>query len=156
VWLVGCAFWGAGLFALWLAALALLEGVSHFAGEGQILPPDAPAGRRARLAVVAWLIGGGAGAAALGALASAWGRPGRPTPLSRLAGDGLLLVGGLGLFYGVLVLAASAVHARPEDDNLYLWLGCCSSAAGLVLAPAGAWLRHSPGVTNEAKGGGAT
>jgi hypothetical protein len=141
VWLAGYVVWSAGLLALWLAALALLEGVSHFGGEGQILSPDSSAGRRDRLTFVGTLVGEGVGAVALGALARAWGRPDRPRRLSRLSGDGLLFLGGLGLFYGVLVLAAS-IHAQPEDDALYLWLGGAALAAGLVMAPAGAWLRR--------------
>jgi hypothetical protein len=137
----GYAVGGVGVFALWLAVGVLLEGVTHMAGEGQPLPADTPEGRRERLMLVGVFIAVGVCGIGLGAAAVAWARePRRPVRLAGLVGNAILFAGGVCLFYGLLVLAAT-VPVRFQVDPLYLWLGGGAVAVAPALILTGAWLR---------------
>jgi hypothetical protein len=137
---VGYLFGGFGLLALWFAAGILLEGITHLAGEGQRLAPDTPAQRRDRLILAGAFAGGGALGGGLWALSWVWTREtGRRVGLAALAGGAVFFAGVLCLFYGLLILAAS-IHATPERDPLYLWIGGGGVTAAPLLLVAGAWV----------------
>jgi uncharacterized membrane protein len=114
--------------SLLIGLLALMEGVTHLVGEGDVASPETPEQVHRRLTLVASLVGV---AAAGWTLARLGDRERRPR-MTRLAAEVLLFLGGLGLAFGILIAFGSRA-AMYEVAEEYRRVGVWAPGIGLVL-----------------------
>jgi hypothetical protein len=136
------AFVGVGVcgFGLLGAAAILLEGVTGWAGEGQLRQPETPAEVRTRLTFLGgFLAAGSAGWCLQRLTVSARERHGAScrSRLGVLVAEGLLFLGGVCLFLALLI-AAGSFQAQWEVAAAYWWLaGGAAFTAPLLLLTGG-------------------
>jgi len=135
----GVAFFTMGMVG---GVLALMEGVTGLAGEGDQLHPESPEQIRNRLAMIGVLLGMAAVGWVLARLGDAYQKPNPRRPsIARLAAELLLLLGGVDLAAGILFWCSprSVGYSTP---NAYRQAAIAALIVGPVcLGPAWVLLR---------------